>query len=859
MAVSHAERRQLTASNRKTCAREMGAMREIVADQGEFESLRTCVPSLQREPIAAPAMLSVFAENSVPMTIICAPAGVGKTCALSQIYHRAEAGGGNPIWIDSSVDWGFAGSKTSKSALSEIWRPNGILFVDGADDLPRDIASALISLAPIGQRKLFLSARSVATLRIARHLAAGNAQILPAELLFWQKSASERLDLTRTQAHLVHRFTEGWAAPTVLLGKYLKDGGKGDDIGVMLGDSLVSNFLEEEIIAAMPAEWRQTLIALALTDEVTDELLERIEPDGGITVEALKTALGPLFTKGSHPSSWRLNALLRHHLYTEFCRLKRPQRGPLQDVVTKWAADRGDIVAAATMLAQQGEKEKFLDLVATAGGATLWFIEGHHVIKQLVKIADDAGIAGDGRFQLLRCASLLKEGRATEASALYDKALPTLPATIEARRDAAFLQIILTIYCCRDPAPEDISAIRFLEGFAIGEGWNTSLPTIRAIHHLQRAEFDVAMSALVEAENDCLAAGFEYNLHFLDLHRAEIFLAQGDLVAARKSLLQSQARWRRDHRDDRGAETVLSALFAQLEFQSGKRRNAAAHLKRSGLRVLQSEAWLNVYVAALEPMFRLAAEQHGVDATIIALERTRDQLAAGGLDRIANLLTGLRIALLGEEWLRGDNAATVELGGAPWAQLGESTTWHEREFATLAEAYCELAAGDAPHAVDKLSGFVDYARARHLRSSLLRGLLLRAAAFDKCGDAAAASGDFAEALAIGEETGLRQDFAEFGGRYTAAQLSKRQGTVEFVRGLGRRERAAQSTTETSLTNRERQMLSALAEGKSDKAIGRDIGITEYGVRFHLRNLYAKLGVHGRAAAVAKGTLLTSDR
>ena len=51
------------------------------------------------------------------------------------------------------------------------------------------------------------------------------------------------------------------------------------------------------------------------------------------------------------------------------------------------------------------------------------------------------------------------------------------------------------------------------------------------------------------------------------------------------------------------------------------------------------------------------------------------------------------------------------------------------------------------------------------------------------------------------------------------------------------------------------MLEALSGGKSDKAIGRDLGITEHGVRFHLKNLYAKLGVHDRAAAVSKGTLL----
>jgi DNA-binding NarL/FixJ family response regulator len=51
-----------------------------------------------------------------------------------------------------------------------------------------------------------------------------------------------------------------------------------------------------------------------------------------------------------------------------------------------------------------------------------------------------------------------------------------------------------------------------------------------------------------------------------------------------------------------------------------------------------------------------------------------------------------------------------------------------------------------------------------------------------------------------------------------------------------------------LTEREITILSALARGLSNKAISRELWLAEPTVKFHLRNLYRKLGVQNRLAA-----------
>lgn len=61
-----------------------------------------------------------------------------------------------------------------------------------------------------------------------------------------------------------------------------------------------------------------------------------------------------------------------------------------------------------------------------------------------------------------------------------------------------------------------------------------------------------------------------------------------------------------------------------------------------------------------------------------------------------------------------------------------------------------------------------------------------------------------------------------------------------------------------LTVRERELLSVLARGWTNQQIANRTGISENTVKYHLKNLYDKLGVHNRAMAVAVFSRESSD-
>ncbi len=72
-----------------------------------------------------------------------------------------------------------------------------------------------------------------------------------------------------------------------------------------------------------------------------------------------------------------------------------------------------------------------------------------------------------------------------------------------------------------------------------------------------------------------------------------------------------------------------------------------------------------------------------------------------------------------------------------------------------------------------------------------------------------------------------------------------QGTIDTAVSLPDR---SGDVTGVGLTERETHILSALARGLSNEAIGKELWVAEQTVKFHLTNIYRKLGVSNRTEA-----------
>ena len=59
----------------------------------------------------------------------------------------------------------------------------------------------------------------------------------------------------------------------------------------------------------------------------------------------------------------------------------------------------------------------------------------------------------------------------------------------------------------------------------------------------------------------------------------------------------------------------------------------------------------------------------------------------------------------------------------------------------------------------------------------------------------------------------------------------------------------------ALTPRELEVLEALAQGLSNRAIAAQLGISEHTVKFHISSIFGKLGAENRTDAVRRGVRL----
>jgi two-component system, NarL family, response regulator LiaR len=75
----------------------------------------------------------------------------------------------------------------------------------------------------------------------------------------------------------------------------------------------------------------------------------------------------------------------------------------------------------------------------------------------------------------------------------------------------------------------------------------------------------------------------------------------------------------------------------------------------------------------------------------------------------------------------------------------------------------------------------------------------------------------------------------------------RQTTARLLAGFSQLSRSSPNLIE-SLTEREAELLRLLADGLSNKAIAQKLSVSENTVKYHLKNILQKLGVHNRTEA-----------
>lgn len=367
------------------------------------------------------------------------------------------------------------------------------------------------------------------------------------------------------------------------------------------------------------------------------------------------------------------------------------------------------------------------------------------------------------------------------------------------------------------------------------------------------AAWEAAARALVAIDG----AGFPDQELYLRFIEAGILIERARLPEAQALLQRLQQQAERDCGVGSDLAAVAEVLLARVQTLQGDAASAAELLERALPQVLEQDTWFDIAWAGHAALAGVAMLAGDEAAAVAAIEKGLANAERRRLRRLGARLQTHRIDRLlaqGAVAHALDLAEALDLSAleARFADIDRRVS----DAAVLTRARADLARGAAGAA--DLAGAIERWLAEGSVLQALEALLLLAAAEQARGQSSGCAHALDRALGLALPGHVLQPFVEHGrplveaferalvragGRGAPNLRARFLSTVQD--SLRRLSSPPARRGPQALSPREAEVAALLARGLSNKLIARELALSEGTVKFHLRNLYAKLGAHNR--------------
>lgn len=643
---------------------------------------------------------------------------------------------------------------------------------------------------------------------------------------------------TDHQIRAIERKSGGWPAlAQIMIARRFgaESGGAGRDA--------VEDFLNDRLLAPMRPEDRHVFARLSLLDHFSRSLAAQLMPEvpsGDILARLLERHLVI-----RSPSDEGLD-LAVHPAFVELARKTYEMANPdaardFRDRAARAYLTAGCFVHATAMAVSLADEALIGEIIEACNPLRLWFELGFGPLRRIVDLLPPDMARSNPRIgyaciiywskmgRLKACGDLFAhiEQRMHEEGTLEDLSLPL-------RIERHMCRALLAIY---QGTPLTISEADELEALAplipdLEPLIRTAAGTTRCYVLQLGSAFDDARQAAREAIGHADHVQSPYAAFFLHCDIAMIAGIKGDAAAAWSAFHAGERACQTALRGDERLTMIRDAFRLELQHEIDPADNAAsARLRNICRRLPGLDGWPDVFAAA----FRTYSEKlllSGDERPALALiDAGIDYADRQGVESLTYILEHHRVLLL----MLANNAMDARRAYEALAGrvlLGPGfRQWRAYEAMVEARAALALRFGD-PDVEALLVEAIDWA-ARHgnLRSELrFRSL--------RSGLGLAAGGDDQVAM-LRSRSGFRR----------SEHIVDRLRRPPVMGGKGGE--PDEGAVLAFFTPRELAVLEGVDRGLSDKALALELGITPHGVRYHLKRIYAQLGVHNRQDACRK--------
>ncbi|MCC6197932.1 MAG: hypothetical protein IT518_26055 [Burkholderiales bacterium] len=845
------------------------------------------------------------------VTLLHAGPGFGKTACLAQWQKALTANGVRVAWLSVDADdddvaafLGYLAASLNAAdgaigadvmelsrggpmpgsaallnpLLNQIAasRERYVLVIDDLHSVRReaidDILSSLVAHAP-DNLDVAIAARSLPNLRLGKLRAEGKVQEIGPETLALTRAETAALaegalgtTLAARDVAQLQSISEGWPAVLqmmlVALGtkKHLQSLVRG-----FTGDARVlREYLAQEAFEGLPADAQSFLIRTSILGRFCAELCEHVSglKQGATTIADIERRHLLIVVLDPQGRWFRYHALFAEFLHARL-REREPGAEPeLHRRASEWFEAAGLWVEAVRHALAAGDQARAIDIVDRHAMSLIEHGEYVALIDWLTKFPR-AAVEGRSRLLAAQAWALALTMRHDEAHRilarireLYRRGDPEISAAMELIEGGiALLQ-------------DDFSRLDFLDTWDAREGapaWIGDVhKTLAAYSLIVRGEYrrarDIApcqtplkvayqkmlvgLAARHEgdgrAAEDAWADAVEHADEEFGAHSVTAALARA--ISARMAFERGELLEAQEAIDQRLAVIEqaaplewLWAAYATLAWShdAAGQRDDAQRVLEHGCTLARQRHWARMEAALCVDRLR-QADPKDLSKLAPSADRLRALWQASGKDTVAGMQT-MYLCEIGLGWFDGFN------------RVGST-------------------------GADTIASAVDNLPANASAPLRAQGLLMLAQVQESAGERAQATMRLAGALAIGERLGMRQTLRTAGrgiveslfGRERPAPTSAAwPGAAyldELTAGPAKATSGATKAVElpaslAQVSDREREILQLVGRGMSNKEIARSLRIGPETVKWHLKNLFAKLGVPNRIQAVNRARAL----
>ena len=837
------------------------------------------------------------------LTVLQAPAGFGKTTVLTDIGHRIEKQGHLVGWLSldeddtpsvfgSYVAYAFerAGLDLAAVADRHEWISSNIahrlgflaraierhgapclLVLDEVERLPRHTVGLVDLLLKRAPPNLHFAAsfRSNPGMDIAAHMLDGSAVVVDASALRFSKHEIAQFfqgDLSRRKLAAVEKRTAGWpVALTVYRNLQVREAGAPGATR-----SLTSNFVGVRVLRGLSADDRTFLMDLAVFDWIEADVVDEVlgSSDARLRIDALSALDGLLVQSDDDDAVRLLHPLVREYCVEQFAAEAPERKRTLHVRIARTLHGRGLLTQAWDHARSAGDFGLAGELIESVGVVGLWARGGNTQVIAADRLLTAEVMEAHPRLALLHCVALKLTSKTDEAEALYETV---------GRRTEGFTRD-------RDGGDADaLSCDRLFAKVVLGGGTSrlqretldAALPAgdttssddkssrfqsaaLHALHcgaNYERTRFDEC-----RRHGEWALAHFGEEARYGEIHVSVCLglaaMAQGRVSEAADRYRRARQAARRFFAADRYLAAVTEVVTIELDLERN-REKAIQQRTLPGLDELRT-GWIDIYAAAVDVRAELTFGRYGGEAVIKFLRHTIDDERAAGSRRIAHHLSALLASYLVLTGQGGEAAHLWRDSALPSSDADlldlDGQSWRTMEALSCARVRLLVDQGSFD-AADELVDSISRAASAHglvrtsLRSQALSVFVAyHAKASDLAVERLAAhlrrlrDVDYYRPLARDSRVSLSV-LQWLLGRNPDADL--REAAESVLASLDKRS----ATTEPEFSAREQEILAEVRCGRRNKEIAAQLGITEEGVRYHLKKIYRKTGVSGRSDAV----------